>query len=130
MAKGTPQVKKREEVIVRGHTTEVYTGPIPHPSTLAAFNDIVPDGADRIIKMAEKDQDIKAQIRLKSIDVRDTASKREHLEILAGQTFAFLLCAGALVGGVYLIATGHEVAGGILSGASLASVLKTLITRK
>jgi uncharacterized membrane protein len=45
----------------QGHTRSIEitqarltTGPLPDPETLAKYNQIVPDGANRIIVMAEK----------------------------------------------------------------------------
>jgi uncharacterized membrane protein len=34
-------------------TIQAHAGPLPNPETLAQYNDIIPDGADRIMKMAE-----------------------------------------------------------------------------
>jgi len=119
----------------RGHekapksVAQLYQGPIPPPQILAAFNDIIPDGADRIMRMAEKDQDHKTAMQIKMVEVQDSASRREHSEIIGGQIFAFILCALALVGGIYLISIGYLVPGFLLSGATLGGVLKTLITR-
>ena len=31
-----------------------YSGQLPHPDLLDRFNDLIPNGADRIMKMAEK----------------------------------------------------------------------------
>jgi uncharacterized membrane protein len=35
---------------------EFHAGPLPSPDTLKKYNDILPDAADRIFKMAEKSQ--------------------------------------------------------------------------
>lgn len=127
MSKGKQPVVHavRQEV----ETQSVYQGPIPSPPTLAAFNKIIPNGADRIMRMAENDQAHKALIQHKIIDTRDTASKREHAEIIIGQIFAFILCITALCGGIYLLNEGKYLAGALLSGVPLAGVLTTLITR-
>jgi uncharacterized membrane protein len=60
---------------------------------LARYNDALPDGADRIVKMAE-----------------EQSSHRRTMES-RGQTFAFVLALVAIVGGIVLIATGHSIAG-------------------
>ena len=38
------------------HVVEHHSGPLPSPETLRQYNDIVPDGAERIMAMAEKEQ--------------------------------------------------------------------------
>lgn len=126
--------RKKAPAIRREEVTEeieahLYQGPIPAPQTLAAFNEIIPNGADRIMQMAEKEQAHEHDTQAKIIETRDAASKREHTEILVGQICAFILCASALGGGVYLMSINHMISGGLLSGAALAGVLKTLITR-
>lgn len=70
-----------------------FSGPLPPPGMLARYNDALPDGADRIVKMAE------AQ-----------SSHRRTIES-RGQIFAFVLALVAIVGGIVLIATGHSIAG-------------------
>ncbi len=37
------------------HVQQHYSGPLPHPDTLARYDEIVPGAAERIIKMAEKE---------------------------------------------------------------------------
>ena len=115
----------RQEV----ETQSVYQGPIPSPPTLAAFNEIIPNGADRIMRLAENDQAHKALIQHKIIETRDAASKREHSEIISGQWFAFILCFTALCGGIFLLHEGNYISGALLSGVPLAGELTTLITR-
>ena len=36
---------------------QAYSGPIPPPALLKEFNEIIPNGADRILQMAEKAAD-------------------------------------------------------------------------
>jgi uncharacterized membrane protein len=50
-----------------------FSGPLPPPGMLARYNDALPDGADRIVKMAE-----------------DQSSHRRRMES-RGQIFAFVL---------------------------------------
>lgn len=45
-----------EEAQRRGHIIQVqaaFSGPIPPPEMLAQYNAVLPNGADRIVKMAE-----------------------------------------------------------------------------
>ena len=39
------------------HLKEEYSGPIPHPNILKQFEEVIPGSADRILKMAEKEQE-------------------------------------------------------------------------
>lgn len=41
---------------VISHVIEHYSGPLPPPETLRQYDEIVPDGAERIMAMAEREQ--------------------------------------------------------------------------
>jgi len=36
---------------------EAHSGPLPHPNILRGYAELIPDGAERVMKMAEKQQD-------------------------------------------------------------------------
>ncbi|MBK9960538.1 MAG: DUF2335 domain-containing protein [Saprospiraceae bacterium] len=40
--------------LLRVITSRTWTGPVPPPEELGKFNDVAPNGADRIIRMAEE----------------------------------------------------------------------------
>jgi hypothetical protein len=89
-----PENKKKEVeealMVIRG---EMYSGPIPPPEALARYEEIQPGAADRIIKMAEKQQEHRMSLETKAIGGQIDQSKR-------GQIFGFiaiLLCIGVAV---------------------------------
>lgn len=89
-----PESKKEEVkealMIIRG---EMYSGPIPPPEALARYEEIQPGAADRILKMAEKQQEHRMALETKAIGGQVDQSKR-------GQIFGFIanfLCIGAAV---------------------------------
>lgn len=89
-----PESKKEEVkealMIIRG---EMYSGPIPPPEALARYEEIQRGAADRILKMAEKQQEHRMALETKAIGGQVDQSKR-------GQIFGFIaifLCIGAAV---------------------------------
>ncbi len=62
--------------------------PFPPPEWLDAYNKVLPDGADRVVKLTEKQ-----------------ASHRQRLELL-GLIFAFVIVLVVIGGGIALIADG------------------------
>ena len=89
-----PESKKEEVkealMIIR---SEMYSGPIPPPEALARYEEIQPGAADRILKMAEKQQEHRMALETKAIGGQVDQSKR-------GQIFGFIaifLCIGAAV---------------------------------
>lgn len=80
-----PESKKEEVkealMIIR---SEMYSGPIPPPEALARYEEIQPGAADRILKMAEKQQGHRMALETKAIGGQVDQSKR-------GQLFGFIL---------------------------------------
>lgn len=64
--------------------SEMYSGPIPSPEALARYEEIQPGAADRILKMAEKQQEHRMALETKAIGGQVDQSKR-------GQLFGFIL---------------------------------------
>ncbi|WP_429971654.1 DUF2335 domain-containing protein [Fructilactobacillus sp. Tb1] len=99
--------------IVQAKHTMIQSGPLPDPQTLEQYNSIVPDAAERIIKMAEE----QAKNR-QSIDI--IKIKTIRFSQIFGVIAAFIISMTAMIGGFILILTGHSVSGwiSILSGVS------------
>lgn len=77
---------KKEEVkeaimVIR---SETYSGPIPPPRALAEYEQIQPGAADRILKMAEKQQDHRMSLEKQAVLGQLQQSKR-------GQLFGFII---------------------------------------
>jgi uncharacterized membrane protein len=91
---------------------EFFSGPIPPPSYLARYNDVVPNGADRIISMAEKQSTHRESLEKQVVEGNLTAQSR-------GQIEAFILALIVILGGIYLMATGK-------SGWGFAAIISSL----
>jgi uncharacterized membrane protein len=70
-----------------------FSGPLPPPDVLARYNEALPNGADRIVKLAE-----------------EQAAHRRRMES-RGQLLLFAFALVALVGGIVLIALGESAVG-------------------
>jgi uncharacterized membrane protein len=92
-----------------------FSGPIPPPAVLEKYNEIIPNGAERIMAMAENQSAHREWLEKRVID-GDVASRTR------GSWFAFILSLVAIVGGVYLIAQGKSASGLTTIIASLASL--------
>jgi uncharacterized membrane protein len=98
---GEPTREQLVQILARS----VFSGPLPPPEMLARYNEALPDGADRIVKMAE-----------------DQSSHRRMMES-RGQIFAFVLALVAILGGIYLIAEGRSVEGLVPLVAAIGGLL-------
>jgi uncharacterized membrane protein len=97
-----------------------FSGPIPHPELLAKYDEIIPSGADRILKMAEK-QSIHRQYIEKWAVVGGTILS--YLGVLCAAGIAL----GALYFGSKLIQNGHVISGSVLGGGGLTGLVAAFI---
>lgn len=75
-------------------STSVYSGPIPSPDMLDAYNSIMPNGADRIMKMAESQSN--HRIKLEAMTVVSQNKQGER-----GQVFALISVVALIVAGIW-----------------------------
>lgn len=83
---------------------EHYSGPLPPPQMLEQYNKVIPNGAERIMAMAEKQLDHRHE--LESVVIKRRASS-ERL----GTHYAFILAIFFGIGAIYLLRLGYSIAG-------------------
>jgi uncharacterized membrane protein len=81
-----------------------FSGPIPPPEILSKYNDAVPNGAERILAMAESQSQHRQALEKKVVDSNCRAQRN-------GTVFGFLLCLAAIGSGTFLIYIGKSAAG-------------------
>lgn len=91
---------------------EFFSGPIPPPSLLARYNEVVPDGAERILAMAERQSKHRETLEAQVV-AGNLQSQR------SGSRYAFILALAAILGGISLIYSGKDASG-------LATVISAL----
>ena len=91
---------------------EYFSGPIPPPNLLARYNEVVPNGAERIMAMAERQsshrEGLEKQVLAGNLDSQKQGNNR-----------AFILSLVIVLGGIYLMATGK-------SGWGFAAIITSL----
>ena len=100
-----------------------FSGPIPPPQMLEAYNKILPGAAERILNMAEK-QSAHRQNMEKTIVLSDT--RNSHL----GLVFAFILVFTSISAGTFLTYIGKEGTGLTTIIGAITSVVAIFIYRK
>jgi len=83
---------------------QIHSGPLPAPQTLEAYAKIIPNGAERIMAMAEKEQEFRHELT-KTINTRNINIESR------GQIFGFILSVIIIGSGVYLTATDKQTTG-------------------
>jgi uncharacterized membrane protein len=90
-----------------------FSGPLPHPDILARYNEVVPNGAERIFTMVERQSVHRESIEACVVQGNVNSQVR-------GSWFGFIVSMTAIVGGIYLIAIGKGALG-------LTSIISSLV---
>ncbi|MCT0229362.1 DUF2335 domain-containing protein [Synechococcus sp. CS-1324] len=78
-----------------------WEGPLPHPDILAKYNQVISNGADRVMAMAEKEQTHRHDLEEKITNSVSSENSR-------GQWFAFIIACASLCLAAYLFAVGKN----------------------
>lgn len=103
-----------EEVSIRA-------GPLPAPKELAAYDAIIPDGANRIMKMAE-DQSAH-RIRIEGLVI-----KSQQRQSQCGQWFGLIIGLCGLGLSTYAAIRGQPTFGAIIGGTTLVGLVTAFLT--
>lgn len=93
----------------------LFAGPLPSPNLLDAYDAISPGFAERIVLMAENEQEHRHKTENTALTGSVNAEKR-------GQWFAFVISLIVFCGSIFLISQDHEISGTILAGGSLTGL--------
>lgn len=95
-----------EQVVIS--KTEITSGPLPHPDLIEKYNNVIDNGAERIMRMAELQQENRFAERK---EIRETnreiaLSKLDYFK--RGQIMGFILAIALLGLATLFVFTGHE----------------------
>lgn len=115
---------QREQIVSRVVTavmrSEEFSGPIAHPRHLREYEMILPGSAERIIAMAESQQEHNRKMETKIVDAQITDQGR-------GMRYGMTALALDLSLATYAGMSGNNVLAGLLLGAGVLGVVGTFI---
>lgn len=117
---GISKEKKNRIIHSLAVIQKTHIGPLPDPETFSQYAQLIPNGADRIMIMAERQSEHRMQMEKKVIG-------GQLLQSNIGQFLAFLIGLAAIGGGVYCVTTGHEIGGSILGVGGLTGLVTAFI---
>jgi len=112
--------KEIKKLLVSMSRSEKFSGPLPHPDHFKEYEDILPGSADRILKMAEKQQS-------HNNDMEKRYFRTDNITGVLGIVSAFGISIIVIGSGVYLVMNGHSVTGTLFAGFGLTSLVGTFI---
>lgn len=105
------------------HKTSSFEGPLPPPEILIGYNEVVENGADRIISLAEKQSHHRMQLE-------DYAIKEELNQSRNGQLFGFILGLVGMLLATILALYGHETIAGIFGTTTIVGLVTVFVIGK
>lgn len=97
-----------------------FSGPLPPPETLKAYDIVEPGLARRIFDLAERQAEHRMELE-KAVVFGD--GRRSW----AGLVLGFIIACLFLGSSTYIIIEGHDLAGGLLAGGGLVSLVSVFI---
>ena len=94
----------------------LYSGPIPPAEEMAKYNQVIPNGGDRIMAMAEKQSEHRQSLEKSVV-------KSKNRDSLLGVIFAGAIGITGLILGYFLITNGHKITGTLFAGTPLATLV-------
>jgi uncharacterized membrane protein len=110
------QVKTQILAVVQ----EAFTGPMPHPRHLAEYEETLPGCAERIMRMAEKEQDARHSVSAELVEIEKRNTKR-------GMWFGFIIAGLLVAGAVTCAAIGQTTVAVALVAAAAVGMVSKLI---
>jgi uncharacterized membrane protein len=100
-----------------------FSGPLPPPQLLHQYNEVVPDGAERLMKMAEVQQTHRQELERTVIHGNVRSEAR-------GQWMGLLISLVVVGAGTYLAAIGKQLTGGLLVGVDVVALASVFVYGK
>lgn len=109
--------------IVSVYYSKTHSGPLPTPEDLAKYDKFIPNGAERIMSMAEKQQSHRMELEKHAVTGQIKQSGR-------GQVFGLVIGLFGLLITFGLAYIGAEVAAGIVGGTTIVGLVSVFVIGK
>lgn len=97
-----------------------FSGPLPPPELFEQYEQILPGSANRILEMAEKEQNIRKE-RINSL------LSIGKLRICGSIAISVILILGFIMAGIYCAKIGQPIVGGVLGGLGVFPMIMRII---
>jgi uncharacterized membrane protein len=115
-----------------------HSGPLPAPEILSGYELILPGAAERILRMAEKQQESRNTLELRQLEadiehrndmvqVQRNVHRGAFISDYVGQTMGFIVALASLAGAAYAgIVKGNAVVAGLFLSLPVAGMIQAV----
>ena len=101
-----------------------WSGPLPDPQSLGDFDAIIPYGAERIMRMSEKEQDHRIEFENARLNIMAGDTRRGHY-------LGLIISICAIIGAVYTASIGaHWTVSVALVGVPILGIVRAIVGNK
>ena len=130
MSNSNNHLSKQQKHTLSLEQRQTFSGPIPPPETLAAYEKNYPGLAERIVKMAESEGEHRKHLETTHQNAQIAHLNKSDMQIFLGQAFAFLISIVGLGSAVYLGINGHAAAAVVVGASPLSTLAAVFLNKK
>ena len=104
-----------------------FSGPIPPPFVMEAYEDALEGSADRILKIAESQTTHRQSMEQQSLSLEQQRLSNSHGEVRMGQIFGLIIGVVAIGSALYAALNGAEIYGGFIGATSIIGLVSAFI---
>jgi uncharacterized membrane protein len=97
-----------------------FSGPVPHPELLKDYNEIIPNAAERIFVMAERDAMHQHSIETMALQCASKEAKR-------GQWFGLIIGVCAFASAIAALVLGSESTAMVIGGSTVVGLVTVFV---
>jgi uncharacterized membrane protein len=124
------QQQQRQLVSVIRSVSKLHTGPLPDPETLAAYQNLIPDGANRLMAIHESQMAHRQTVELMVANAQVDMMKSSAANTARGQWMAYSIVFVFLAASVLFAFNGMLWLAGTLVSTTLVSLVTVFIVGK
>ena len=121
LAKALNSIESSYALSIRQETR--HSGPLPSPETLSQYNEIIPNGAERIMAMAEQQSAHRRNLEESVVTTQNKTSER-------GQLIAAALSVLLIAAGSWAFITDHDTVAGTIFGVTVTGLVTVFLVGK
>ena len=120
----TDDPEEMREIVVQEMISRTKSGPLPDPEDFKKYEEVLPGSADRIMKMAENNQE--NRLELQKIEQEKYYNSNDKITS-KGITSSTIISIAGISGAVLLGIFGNEYAASIIGTLSLGNIVVNMI---
>ena len=124
-----PAKAQQGHSVVTDHRQETvsFHGPLPPPALLEQYNRVIPNGAERVIRLAEDEAVHRRKQEIKIVDAGISDDRSHVIERRLGQIFGLTIGLFTVACGTYAAVQGHPWAGSFIGGSGVTGLVIAFI---